>query len=246
MLTEEAERLFGGVIGEEYDMLKQVCPAAAEMSRQVGEFVEGWQPGRFLRIFEIGCGTGITTAALLSGREDSVITALDNEPGMLTQAKRNLAPWIEAGRLQLQECDALSGLQSLPDASVDVVASAYTLHNFLNGYRRQVIGDICRVLKPGGVFVNGDRYALDDTLAHTRLAQEELRHYCRTFYAMARPDLLEQWVVHMFSDESPDHIMRLESAIAGLKQGGFDPVLIHYREGVNTLLSAVKPASSEA
>ena len=243
MLTAEAERLFSGLIGEEYHMLKLICPAAAEMSRQVGEFVEGWHAEHSLNVFEIGCGTGITTAALLSGRENIVMIALDNEPAMLAQANRNLARWIEAGRLQLWERDALSGLQALADDSVDVVASAYTLHNFLDAYRRQVTGEIYRVLKPGGVFVNGDRYGLDDTLAHTRLIQEELRHYCRTFSSIERADLLEQWVVHLYGDESPDHIMRFQPALRCLEQSGFDPVVVHYREGVNTLVSAVKPAS---
>lgn len=240
MQTVEAERLFSGQIGAEYDILRLACPAAAEMSRRVGEAVAAWRPGRPLAVFEIGCGTGITTLALLLARGDIAITAVDNEPAMLAQARANLAPW--RGRISLLETDALSGLQALPAASVDVVASGYAVHNFLQGYRARVLEEVYRVLKPGGVFVNGDRYALDDVAAHTRLVQEEVRHWFKAFASAGRPDLLEQWIVHLFSDESEDHVMRLGPSLDCLERIGFNPVEARFREGVNTLLLAQKPA----
>lgn len=244
MQTSEVERLFSGSIGAEYEMLKLICPAAAEMSERVGRCVSAWQPahpGHPLRAFEIGCGTGMTTLALLHGRDDLIITAVDNEPAMLDQARKNLAPWMEQGRLQLVEADALSALKAQSESHFDLVASGYAVHNFLDSYRARVMAEVFRVLKPGGLFVNGDRYALDDTLAHTRLIQDEARHYFRTFNGIGRIDLLEQWIVHLFSDESPDHVMRLEPSLASLRETGFAPVEVRYRDGINTLLVAVKP-----
>jgi ubiquinone/menaquinone biosynthesis C-methylase UbiE len=240
MQSLEAERLFSGQIGAEYELLKLICPGAAEMSRQVGETVANWQQGQALHVFEIGCGTGITTLSLLAARENISIHAVDNEPTMLVQAQINLAPWLQQGRLRLTEADALSALQVLPEASVDVVASGYAIHNFLQGYRQQVLAEIFRVLKPGGLFVNGDRYALDDTLAHTGLTQKEVRHWFKTFAELGRYDLLEHWVVHLFSDESADHIMRLGLSITDLERLGL-MVEVAFRVGVNTLLRAVKP-----
>jgi tRNA (cmo5U34)-methyltransferase len=246
MQTSEAERLFSGQIGSEYEWLKLICPAAVEISQKVGEFVARWQPAYPtkppLSVFEIGCGTGMTTLALLHARADIAVVAVDNEPAMLEQARCNLAPWAQGGRLSLLDTDALSGLRDLPDASIDLVASGYALHNFLQAYRRQVLEEIFRVLKPGGCFVNGDRYALDDTLAHTRLIQEEARHYFKTFAAVRRYDLLEQWIIHLFSDESPDHIMRLAPSLASLDEIGFE-VAVRFRDGINTLLVAGKAAA---
>jgi len=242
MQSTEVERLFSGLIGAEYDRLAMICPAAAQMSHRVGEAVAGWNPGRPLRVFEIGCGTGVTTLSLLLAREDAAVTAVDNEPAMLVQAREHLASWLGQGRLRLLEADALSALDALPDASVDVVASGYAVHNFLQGYRSRVLEAVYRVLKPGGAFINGDRYALDDAAAHTRLTQDEARHWFKAFAAIGRYDLLEQWIVHLFSDESEDHIMRLSPALAALRELGFAPVEVPFREGVNTLLVAVKPA----
>ncbi|WOJ90601.1 class I SAM-dependent methyltransferase [Methylocapsa polymorpha] len=243
--TDRAERLFSGPIGAEYEMLKLICPAAAAISLRVGEFVASLpaRPTRPLELFEIGCGTGITTQALLEARPDLAITAVDNEPTMLAQARGNLSRFVDQGRVRLVEADALSGLRELPTESVDVVASGYAVHNFLNGYRDRVLSEIFRVLRPGGLFVNGDRYGLDDDAEHTRLTQEEARHYFKAFSAIGRYDLLEQWIIHLFSDESADHLMRLGPALTKMRDIGFDPAEVHFRDGVNTLLTAAKPAA---
>ena len=61
------------------------------------------------------------------------------------------------------------------------------------------------------------------------------------FEAIGRYDLLQDWVAHLFSDELPEHIMYLTPALAHLEALGFAPVSVEYREGVDTLVTAVKP-----
>jgi tRNA (cmo5U34)-methyltransferase len=238
-----AELLFHGPIADEYNMLKLICPPAAKISRRVGEFVEAWVPPypfSRLKLLEIGCGTGITTTYLTACRNIFEVVSVDNAPAMLSQARQNLAEELEKGRLRLIENDALSHLQTVPAASDDVVASAYTLHNFLNGYRKRVLEEILRVLKPGGLFVNGDRYAVDDAAEHLGNTQKEVKDYFRVFLGMNRPDLLEQWVVHLFSDESEEHIMRMRPALDAMAEIGFRDIACHFREGPNALVSARK------
>lgn len=239
-----AERLFAGQISAEYEMLKLICPAAAEMSGRVGGVVAGLPaaPAGCLRVVEIGCGTGITTQALLLARSDLAVKAVDNEPAMLGQARGNLSRFLDEARVDFVEADALSALRDLPAESVDLVASAYTIHNFLDGYRTLVLAEVFRVLRPGGHFVNGDRYGLDDTIEQTRLTQAEARHYFAALGAIQRYDLLEQWIIHLFSDESADHLMRLGPALTRMREIGFDPVDVLFRDGVNALLTAAKPA----
>ncbi|TAN47277.1 MAG: class I SAM-dependent methyltransferase [Methylococcaceae bacterium] len=245
MLQNEVEQLFAGLIGEHYELLKIICPAAPDMSRRVGEFVATWQAPESsaapLKVVELGAGTGITSIALLSDRDDIHLHSVDSEPTMLKQARVNLARWLEQGRLTLVQQDALSALQQLPDAGVDLVASAYTMHNFFDSYRSRVWAEIFRVLKPGGGVVNGDRYALDDVRAHCELTRQEMQGYFREFGAMERYDLLEQWILHLYGDESPDHIMRYAPSLQTLRDAGFVDVQTPYREGVNALVSARKP-----
>lgn len=238
---------FNGLIGEEYAMLRLSCPAAAEMSRHVGEFVGRWPAettpeAEALQVLEIGCGTGVTTVALLTARDDQCITAVDIAPTMLAQAREHLGPWLKDGRVRLVESDALPFLRQIPTDSIDLVASGYAFHNFRQNYRHETISEVFRVLKPGGVFVNGDRYALDDPLDHLQVIQDEVRHFFATFTQLGRLDLLEQWIVHLFSDESPDHVMPLASALQSYRDVGFSPVTVHERYQNNALVSAEKPS----
>ncbi|ADE16824.1 Methyltransferase type 11 [Nitrosococcus halophilus Nc 4] len=247
MRNTEIERLFSGLIGEEYELLRVMHPEAAEMSKRVGEFVSNngtSGAGLPLKVLEIGCGTGITTLALLNSREDIHLTSVDNEPTMLNQARQNLSRWIEKGQVILVENDALSALCDLPDDSLDMVASAYTLHNFLNSYREKALAEILRALKPGGIFVNGDRYGLDDFEAHTQQVQTEVKRYFEVLMERNRTDVLEQWILHLFSDESPHHVMRTQPTLQTMEAIGFYPVEEHYRQGINALVSGRKPKTS--
>ena len=58
---------------------------------------------------------------------------------------------------------------------------------------------------------------------------------------MNRPDLLEQWVIHHLSDESEEHLMRLQAALDEMAGLGYTDLSVNYSEGVNCLVSGVKP-----
>lgn len=238
------DAIFSGVIGQEYETLKLICPLMTEMSRLVGETLRQIDDSlRQLKVVELGGGTGITTLAILSARKNIRIVSVDNEPAMQNQAKQHLNGWAQEGALSFDGRDALTAIQSMENGSADAVASAYTLHNFSTEYRKRVISEIFRVLKPGGYFINGDRYALDDISRHTRLIQEEVSGYFKVLTGINRLDLLEHWIVHLFSDESENHVMRESVALQQLHQAGFTEVQLNHRMEVNALVSARKPIS---
>ena len=242
MPSQLQDNLFTGPIGAEYDMLRLMCPNHALLARRVGETVGAWRPESGpLSGLEIGCGTGISTLALLAARDNLTLIAIDSAAKMLEQAKVNLAQYVSAHRVRFVESDALSALRAQQDASLDVVASNYAIHNFRDDYRAAVIDDIFRALKPGGLFVNGDRYALDDRAAHLADTQTMVRRWFKLFRDMNRLDLLEDWIVHLYGDESPEHIMYFAPALERLRAAGFTPVTVDYRDGVDTLVVAMKP-----
>jgi tRNA (cmo5U34)-methyltransferase len=246
MTLAENANPFAGALGEEYETLRLICPNHPLLAKKLGEYVARWRHGAALRGFEIGCGTGISTHSLLSAAPGLSLVALDASAKMLEQARRNLSAEVAAGRLRFIEGDALEVLRGLADESFDVVASNYATHNFRADYRRQAFAEAFRALKPGGLFINGDRFALDDREAHVALTQSTLRHWFATFAKLGRPDVLEEWVVHLFSDESPDRIMPFTLTLEELGALGFAPIEIDFREGVDTLVAATKPLRPRA
>ena len=240
--TNPYDVIFSSVIGQDYYLLKQISPFAAEMSRLVGESVAEFcaQYSQSISVVELGGGTGITSLAILSANKQLTLLSIDNEPTMQNQAKQNLQQWVNEGRLNFSDQDVLSALQSLTNNSVDVIASAYTLHNFEANYRKQVLIEIFRALTTNGQFINGDRYALDDVSAHTRNTQNEVAGYFKVLTELNRLDALEHWIIHLFSDESENHIMRTALALQQLADAGFKQINLSHRLEVNALVIAVK------
>lgn len=242
--NQHYDALFAGVIGQDYQLLKLLSPLAVEMSRLVGLTIASAAATSEhpLQVVELGTGTGITTLAILSQHDNLSVFSIDNEPVMQNQAKQHLHAWTTQQKLTFCDEDALTALQAMPSASVDIVASAYTLHNFLEDYRALVIIEILRVLKPGGQFINADRYAMDDISLHTRLTQEEVSGYFKVLIDVGKLDVLEHWILHILSDESANHIMRETPALNLLKAAGFIDIKLSQRQQVNALVTATKPS----
>lgn len=242
-MNSAAEHQFKGAFADDYAFLQLICPAVTECAQRSSKALSqmpGMPDGIDLKGLEIGCGSGLSTRAFLDAREDLILDGIDLAPTMMDQARVNLAPDIAGGRLTLHLIDALSFLEQTPSASLDLVISNYAIHNFLQGYRARVMAEIARVLKPGAYFINGDRYGMDEPVQHLKALQEEVRGYFRVFKEMNRWDLLEDWVTHVLSDESLDHVMRLTPSIELMRESGFEEIEILYRETVNTNLVARK------
>ena len=65
------DALFSGVIGQDYDTIKLICPIATEMSRLVGITASEYAAKTTdnLTVVELGGGTGITTLSLLTASD---------------------------------------------------------------------------------------------------------------------------------------------------------------------------------
>lgn len=82
---------------------------------------------------------------------------------------------------------------------------------------------------------------MDDRNAHLEDTQNLVRGWFRLFREIDRLDLLEDWIVHLISDESPRNIMYFEPALAQLRATGFLDVTVDFRDGVDTLIRAIRP-----
>ena len=107
-------------------------------------------PGR--RVLEIGCGTG-TVTALLQARGAN-ITAIDQSPEMLEQAKARLAASTDPPVEWLEQ--TASEIDSLPGEAYDAVVLCLCLSDMSQGERAFVLRESVRRLARGGKLVVAD------------------------------------------------------------------------------------------
>ena len=242
-MNGEIKSQFSGIIGEDYGVLEKVCPNAIDVRSRIGalvaSFVSADRSGP-LSVVDIGCGSGLSTLPILESSRDLRVVAIDNEPTMLSQARSTLAQWLDTGRLSLIEADAVAAVAGMPSESVDIVASVETLHNFLRSHRSKLIRETFRILRPNGLFLNGDRYALGDVHAHQEFMQREARNIVQVLSSLGRVDLLEEWIAHLFSDENPERVMREAAALTEMREVGFRDIQIVLRHEISAVVRAVK------
>jgi ubiquinone/menaquinone biosynthesis C-methylase UbiE len=124
--------------------------------------------------------------------------------------------------------DALDYLLGVEDARFDIVASGHTLHNFFHSYRNRILREIFRVLKPGGSFVNADKY-LPEGQERYGAHLLELGRFFGVFVPIGKYDLLKEWVLHNVADLAPDRAMTEKESIQLMEKIGYNGIQLSYR-----------------
>ena len=106
------DKRFAGKLGEEYNLRTKAVPHHHRMQQLVGKTLAENFKGTNPFILEVGCGTGITTDAILSQLPDGLVDAIDNERTMLDQAELNLHKYVIQERCDLIHEDTLLFLKS--------------------------------------------------------------------------------------------------------------------------------------
>jgi len=147
--AEKVRAMFDS-IAPKYDLLNHVL--SGSMDR-----VWWWRTARSFdfilrrpdtRILDLCCGTGDMTLALLKHRpkDGEKVIALDFSHQMLTRGIEKFRAAGYADAVEPIEADAMH--LPLPDASVDLIVSAFGFRNLAN--YDDALHELYRVLKPGG------------------------------------------------------------------------------------------------
>ncbi len=159
----QVEVLFGGSA----DLMRR--QALAPIARQFA----GRRHGE-LRLLDVACGTGGFLAQVKSNWPRLPVTGLDLSPYYLAEAAGRLASW---SRVSLVEGAAEK--LPFPDSQFDLVTSVYLLHELPRSVRHAALGEMARVLKPGGLLVlldslqRGDRPDYEALMEHFPAAFHE-------------------------------------------------------------------------
>ena len=101
-------------------------------------------------VLEVGCGTGKFAARLLRNHlaPHATYTGVDISPAMLARAGTKLKKY--APRAKLRPGDVSLGLTS-PDESADRVIASYLFDLLSPSHSKNLLGEMHRVLRPGGL-----------------------------------------------------------------------------------------------
>lgn len=142
-----------------YDALVGANPGYHKHLRMSAERMRLPDHGRGLRLLDLGCGTGASTAALLSVAPQAQIVAVDGSAGMLAQARAKLWPTSVSF--------VHSRAEDLADAGVtgafDGILAAYLVRNLPDP--DPVLRSLREMLRPGGVLAAHEYSVRDSPVA---------------------------------------------------------------------------------
>lgn len=149
-------------------MRRQVIPPITRHVRARGDR---------LRILDVGCGTGRTLHQIARTHPGTQLHGVDLSPAYIRTARRRLA---DVPELTL----AVENGEALPwaDATFDVVTSTYLFHELPRNARRNVVREMLRVVKPGGLLVLEDSAQLAESADIANALHDFPREFHEPFY----------------------------------------------------------------
>lgn len=151
-------------------------------------------PASFVAL-DLGCGPGSISQRLLARFPGAWAIAVDIDPVMLAIGRGALG--TVGGRLRWLDADLASPdwPEALGDTQVDAVLSATALHWLEPEPLARLYRDLGRVLRPGGLLLNGDHMAFGPASpTFARLSQRVLEEqWTDAAFAARGIETAEQW-----------------------------------------------------
>lgn len=150
------------------------------------------------KVLDLACGTGSITERVLARFPGASSTGIDLDPALLAIARGHFAdePRVEFVDLDLRDP---RWRERLPHQSYDAVLTATALHWLPTGELAQLYGQVARVLRGGGVFLNVDHMP-DPT---TPVIDEAMHAFDKARRERAKEAGVQDWVEwwHALSEE---------------------------------------------
>jgi ubiquinone/menaquinone biosynthesis C-methylase UbiE len=132
-----------------------------------------------MRVLDLCCGPGQATQVLV--QQSHHVTGLDASPWAIQRAKRNVP--------QADYVEAFAEAMPFGDRQFDLVHTSVALHEMEATQLQQILQEVQRVLKPGGIFALVDFHAPTNPLFVPAIAVFLLLFETETAWALLRMDL---------------------------------------------------------
>jgi SAM-dependent methyltransferase len=215
-------------------------------------------------LLDLGSGPGSLAIRLLDRIPGASVVAVDSDPLLLAlgRAAHGDRPGLRFADLDLRDRRWADALRL--DRAVDAAVSTTALHWLRPRELAGVYADLARVLRPGGLLLNGDHMredpraapvlarlgeAVADRAVRRRIGGAEEPEDWKAWWqaATADPDLAGPAAERERRGVSEDHhgseSMRLVQHVAALRAAGFAEIGTLWQYGENRVLCAVAPGS---
>ena len=138
-------------------------------------------------VLDLGCGPGSLAVRLLARIPAATVIAADADPVTLTLGRAGYADvrGLRFLNVDLRAAGLGDGLGLDPGRQVDAVVSTTALHWLTAAELRELYQVLARLLRPGGLFLDGDHLRLTETEA--RYSQSWTRSWRRPRTSAASP-----------------------------------------------------------
>ncbi len=129
-----------------------LAPASKRLVDRLDRLEPGLPAGKPCDVLDLGCGTGNLIFEAARRWPGAKLTGLDGSVGMLKVVQREQANLPGSTRARLSFIRAYADSLPFPDASFDLVMTAFVLQQVPD--RLAVLREMGRVLRPGGLVAN--------------------------------------------------------------------------------------------
>jgi ubiquinone/menaquinone biosynthesis C-methylase UbiE len=169
-------------------MRRQIIPPITRHVRAAGG-------AERVRLLEVACGTGRTLHQLARAHPAMRLWGIDLSPAYVRLARRRLAD-VDEVALAVENAEVLP----FADATFDAAASVYLFHELPRNARRNVVRELHRVVRPGGLVVIED----SAQLAESGELETVLRQFPRDFHEPFYADYLEDDLAGILAEQGFD------------------------------------------
>lgn len=152
-------------------MRRQVIPPITRLVRNTDGGAEN------VKLLDIGCGTGRTLHQIARTHPKMRLNGADLSPAYIKLARKRLMD-IDEVALAVENGEALPWA----DETFDVVTSTYMFHELPRNARRNVVREMFRVVRPGGLVVIEDSAQLSESPQLVGVLQGFPREFHEPFY----------------------------------------------------------------
>ncbi len=187
-------------LGSNYKIFKRSVPHHDKLQNSIAKYIKNY---KHKIVVDLGCGLGYTTESVLKVCNPEHLYLVDYDKRMFLSIFENKKILNKKNiKISVSNEDILNFLDCIKDNTIDCIYSCWVIHNLKKIDRAKIIKEVYRVLKKGGVFINGDKYSEMNELNHAKSFSWQEDQYNKAIAKHPNDKLIYKgWISHHHEDD---------------------------------------------